>query len=333
MKRKNNHLFFEILIPVLVVFSAVFIFFGGRNFVFNSKIKIGLLSDFKTSARDGARLAILEINNKGGIVIKGRRYQVEIIQKDNQGKPDNNDILILDLIKENISGVISVGEDISLKSKDMLNEKGILFSVFSNEDKYNEGNFAADFAFSYLKTKKAAILFNKDNPIFEKQAENFKNTFESLGGTVTFFESITDKTAELVTIILRLKGSSADMVFFPLRAKDVPYYVQLSHYFSFRVPFLGTEGWADEKLVSVCGMECFGSYFLSYFYPNTERNRFTANYKDYYKNGPTEEAYSGYELTNSILLKIQNGDKTIGKVPYDVVKIEEEKTKIIKVAE
>jgi len=252
-----------------------------------------------------------------------------LIQKDNRGNMENNDLLALDLAKEKVSGIVVLGTRLSLGTVESLKEKGIFFSGFFTEDLYNEGSYLSNFALNSLKTKNAAVIFNKDNPLFEKQAESFKKAYESLGGNIVFENAITDKTSEFVSIILKLKDSGAEVVFAPLKLNDISNYVQLSHYFSYKVPFLGTEGWTEGNLLSVCGMECNGSYFLSYFYPNTERKNFIENYKNFYITSPTEDLLIGYETTNNLLSLIQSGDKTEGKLPHNIIKIEEEKGKIV----
>ena len=79
------------------------------------------------SMRDGAKLAIAEINGKEGIVIGGKKMQLEVIERDDEAKNDRGALIALELASMNdLSGVIgSVNTGVVLAGDKHFQEKGI----------------------------------------------------------------------------------------------------------------------------------------------------------------------------------------------------------------
>jgi branched-chain amino acid transport system substrate-binding protein len=80
-----------------------------------------------TSMRDGAKLAISEINAAGGIKIDGKKMQIEIVERDDEGKNERGALIAQELASmDDLSGVIgTVNTGIALSGDKHLQEKGI----------------------------------------------------------------------------------------------------------------------------------------------------------------------------------------------------------------
>ncbi len=80
-----------------------------------------------TSMRDGAKLAIAEINAAGGIVVGDKKMKIEIIERDDEGKNERGALIAQELASiEDLSGVIgTVNTGIALSGDKHLQEKGI----------------------------------------------------------------------------------------------------------------------------------------------------------------------------------------------------------------
>lgn len=80
-----------------------------------------------TSMRDGAKLAIAEINAAGGISIAGKKMKIEIIERDDEGKNERGALVAQELASmDDLSGVIgTVNTGIALSGDKHLQEKGI----------------------------------------------------------------------------------------------------------------------------------------------------------------------------------------------------------------
>jgi branched-chain amino acid transport system substrate-binding protein len=97
-------------------------------------IKIAITGPFSggsapmgTSMRDGAKLAIAEINAAGGISIAGKKKKIEIIERDDEGKNERGALIAQELASmDDLSGVIgSVNTGVVMAGDKHLQEKGI----------------------------------------------------------------------------------------------------------------------------------------------------------------------------------------------------------------
>jgi len=105
------------------------------NPVFSAEtIKIALTGPFSggsapmgTSMRDGAKLAIAEINAAGGIAVSGKKKKIEIIERDDEGKNERGALIGQELASmDDLSGVIgTVNTGVALAGDKHLQEKGI----------------------------------------------------------------------------------------------------------------------------------------------------------------------------------------------------------------
>jgi len=80
-----------------------------------------------TSMRDGAKLAIKEINDAGGISVGGKKLKIDIIERDDEAKNDRGALIGQELASmDDLSGVIgSVNTGVVIAGDKHLQEKGI----------------------------------------------------------------------------------------------------------------------------------------------------------------------------------------------------------------
>jgi len=80
-----------------------------------------------TSMRDGAKLAISEINARGGIDVGGKKMKIEVIERDDEAKNERGALIGQELASMgDLSGVIgTVNTGVVLAGDKYLNEKGI----------------------------------------------------------------------------------------------------------------------------------------------------------------------------------------------------------------
>ena len=79
------------------------------------------------SMRDGAKLAINEINAAGGILVGGKKLKIEIIERDDEAKNDRGALIAQELASmDDLSGVIgSVNTGVVIAGDKHLQEKGV----------------------------------------------------------------------------------------------------------------------------------------------------------------------------------------------------------------
>src|SRR5512135_2624356 len=113
--------------------AALLLGFSTQLFAADS-IKIAITGPFSggsapmgVSMRDGAMLAVNEINAAGGISIGGKKMKIEIIERDDEAKNDRGALIAQELASmDGLSGVIgSVNTGVVLAGDKHLQEKGI----------------------------------------------------------------------------------------------------------------------------------------------------------------------------------------------------------------
>ena len=97
-------------------------------------IKIALTGPFTggsapmgASMRDGAKLAISEINAAGGIVVGGKKMKIEVVERDDEAKNDRGALIAQELASmDGLSGVIgSVNTGVVVAGDKFLQQQGI----------------------------------------------------------------------------------------------------------------------------------------------------------------------------------------------------------------
>jgi branched-chain amino acid transport system substrate-binding protein len=80
-----------------------------------------------TSARDGSKLAIAELNAAGGIDVGGKKLKIEIVERDDEAKNDRGALIAQELASmADLSGVIgSVNTGVVMAGDKYLQEKGL----------------------------------------------------------------------------------------------------------------------------------------------------------------------------------------------------------------
>jgi len=109
--------------------------FGFANPLFAADvIKLAITGPFTggsapmgASMRDGAKLAISEINAEGGITVGAKKLKIEIIERDDEAKNDRGALIAQELASmDDLSGVIgSVNTGVVIAGDKHLQEKGI----------------------------------------------------------------------------------------------------------------------------------------------------------------------------------------------------------------
>ncbi len=110
-------------------------FLGGAVQAFAADtIKIAITGPFSggsapmgVSVRDGAKLAVAEINAKGGIEVGGKKLKIEVIERDDEAKNDRGALIAQELASmDDLSGVIGTANTgVVLAGDKYLQEKGI----------------------------------------------------------------------------------------------------------------------------------------------------------------------------------------------------------------
>lgn len=206
-RRPQKHLSFSVILLSIIILMA-----GLTGCDRRKPIKVGFvgcltgrLSDLGISGRDGAMLAVEEINKAGGI--KGR--PVELIVKND--KQDQEVAIKVDreLIKEGVAAIIGhMTSAMSMAAQPLINREKILMlgpttstNKLTGIDDYflrvippnkAETDHLAHHAFHRMGIRKMAAVYDLSNRVYtEGFTRNFKSEFEKLGGEIIHKETFT----------------------------------------------------------------------------------------------------------------------------------------------
>lgn len=78
-----------------------------------------------------------------------------------------------------------------------------------------QGNVIAKFAFSDLKAKKAAVIFDDEDEYSKTLSDSFRKSFEKAGGIVVSSEIFSKEEQDFTSITDDIKLKNADVIVIP----------------------------------------------------------------------------------------------------------------------
>lgn len=294
-------------------------------------IKLGLivsetgpLEIYGGMVRDGADLAIDEINASGGILGK----KVELITCNDQGSVKESIKAFNKLTdKDQVTGIIgpmisstslAVAPLAEKKKMPMISPTATHPDVTKDYpyvfragylDK-DQGTVMAQFAANNLKAKTAAILYNKEDDFSAVLAVAFKLAFEKAGGKVVHYESYTSEKKDFKKSLNTIKTKKPAVLFNPdYYGKSGEIATQVKA-INFKTIMLGGDGW--DPIEKDFAKVTEGYYYLTPFIPNDPDpivQAFVTAYQDKYDgNTPNSLNVLSYEATKIMLQAIEKAE-------------------------
>lgn len=323
---------------ILAIFTfAIFslVFFGCSRDKKENKIVIGQFAcltgseaEFGQSQDKGVRMAVDEINSSGGVLGK----QIELITEDNKGNNNETVTVVSKLI--NVNNVIAlIGEVASSRSKAAApiaqsSRIPMITPASTNPEVTKLGDYIfracftdsfqaaanAKFAFHSLKVRKVALLFDEKNTYSTGLAENFKQSFTSLGGEVIVEQKYSAGDKDFTAQLKNIKNKSPEAIFIPGYYPDVNLISIQARDLGITVPLLGGDGWESDKLIEGKAKEslegCFFSTHVSIEEKTQVVQEFLARYKAKYNEVPDCYAFLGYDAAMILFDAIKRANST-----------------------
>jgi branched-chain amino acid transport system substrate-binding protein len=274
----------------------------------------GPLATFGQTTERGARMAIDELNQSGGV--RGRKLVLEVL--DDQGKADEAGSTVARLI--DVSGAIAVmGEvasTLSLVGGRIAQRRGIpMVSPSSTNPKVTQvgdyifrvcfldpfqGFVMAKFAHENLKVQRVAIFRDVRNDYSIGLAESFSKAFLRMGGQIVADESYGAGDTEFSAQLTKIKSQNPEALYVPGYYTDVGAIARQARRLGISAPMMGGDGWESSELRSIGGKDIVGSYYSNHFAhdnPTPSAKRFIAGYSARYHEPPSALASLGYDAT------------------------------------
>ncbi|MFL6254366.1 MAG: ABC transporter substrate-binding protein [Pyrinomonadaceae bacterium] len=269
-------------------------------------IKVGIYGDlsgqtssFGQSTKNGALMAIDEINAAGGI--NGRK--IEWVMEDDQGQTQQASTVVKKLINQDkvIAVIGEVASSNSLAAAPVAQEAKVpmitpsstnpavtqkgdyIFRVCFTDD--FQGAVAAKFAANTLKAKKAAILGDFNSDYSKGMSKFFREEFARLGGQIVSEQTYTQTDADYKGQLTSIRSSSPDVIFVPGYYGQVGVIAKQAKELGIAAPLLGGDGWDGPPLWDLGGTALNGSYMVNHYSiddPSPAVQKFVAAYKAKY---------------------------------------------------
>ncbi len=272
----------------------------------------GTTATFGISTKNGVDMAIEDINKSGGLLGK----QVRVIVEDNQGKPEEAQLVVTKLItKDKVIAVLGeVASSRTLAAAPVAQSNGIpMISPSSTNPKVTQvgdyifrvcfidpfqGLVMAKFANNTLKVKNVAILRDIKNDYSVGLADVFIKNFTALGGTIIADESYSEGDTDFSAQLTSVGAKKPEAIFVPGYYTEVALIARQAKNLGINAPLLGGDGWDSPRLIEIGGDALNGSYFSNHYSqddPSPTIQKFVADYQAKYNEVPDALAGLGYD--------------------------------------
>ena len=291
----------------------------------------GDYANYGISVKQGAELAVKEINAAGGIA----GQQLELSFQDSQGDPEsavNAYGKLLDWGMKLSLGCVFSGETATVvaAAKDddilLLTPSGSSDKILESNDKafrvcFNDsyqGVVAADFIKDHDIADKVAVLYQSDYDYSVGLYEAFKGECEKLGIGIAEVQTFTEGTkTDFTTQINKLLAAEVKMIFIPIYAEPASTFLtQAKGKFGDDVYFFGADGLDGilEKVAQDVSIANNVLMLTPFAADSTEANvqAFVKAYQEAYKSTPDQFAADGYDAVYALKAAMEKAGSSSG---------------------
>ena len=301
---------------------------------------------FGQSAANGAKLAIKEINAKGGLLGK----QLTLVIADNKSEAAEAANAMQKLVtQDKVVAVIAPIASSSVMAAAPINQqaKVLAISPTASNPKVTvdpdtkkvrefvfraafidpfQGSVMANFAAKSLKAKTAALYIDNSSDYAKGLAQFFEETFVKNGGKIVAKEAYLQKDTDFKATLTKIKSQKPDVMFVPGYYQEVGLIARQSRELGMQMPMLGGDGWDSAKLAEIATPSAINNGFFSNHYSPDEKSTavttFVEAYKKEYNSVPDAFAALSYDATLMIIEAIKKANSA------DTVKIKDELAKM-----
>lgn len=294
----------------------------------NTELSGGVAS-YGTNAKDGAQLAIDEINAAGGVL----GMQIKPIIRDCKSMADEAMSVSAALVGEKIvaqigpltSGNVAGSTPVMMDNKiPLIAPAGTAENVTVDEqtgatrdyifrvcfiDPF-QGTLMAQFAADELGAKTAAIYKDTSSDYAKGLAEYFKKTFESKGGKVIMEEGFVKDDRDFKATLTKIRTAEPEFIYIPGYYQEVAPLIKQARELQINAPMGGGDGWDSPDLVSVAGNDALNNTYFTNHYSNQDKDpkvvSFVEAYKAKFNKDPDAFVALGYDSVQILVQAIKD---------------------------
>ncbi len=299
-------------------------------------IKIGYYGDltgdtstFGKSAKEGVELAVDEINADPPL---GRR--IEIVAEDDAGKSEQAVTVVTKLVEQDgvvaVLGEVASSNSLAAAPVCQRNKVPMITPASTNPQVTETGDYIfrvcfidpfqgsvmAKFAFTTLKARKAAILWDAKSDYSKGLREFFKQKFTELGGTIVAEPSYSKGDSDFNAQLNAIKAAGPQVIFVPGYYTEVGTIGRQARDQGITVPLIGGDGWDSPKLFDGAGDSLEGCYFSNHYSPENKDavvQDFIKAYQAKFQRVPDAMAALAYDATKILALSVKTAGGTDGE--------------------
>ena len=323
--------------------AALTVSCGGEKTPAAQGIRIGFFgaltgpqATFALSGKNGARLAVDQINRAGGVLGK----KLEILVEDDHNEPSEAASAVSKLITRD-HVVALIGENASSRSLAAapiaqnyqvpmvspsstnveVTKKGDYVFRVCFIDSY-QGKALATFARQTLQAQTAALLVDAKSDYSVGLAQAFRKAFTAVGGRVVEELKYTEGDSDFSAQLTALRSSRPDAIAIPGYYTDAGLIARQARSLGIQSALLGADGWDSPKLAEIGGAAVEGAYFSNHYSvedPSSEVRTFVADYRRVHGADPDSIAALSYDAARLIADAMRRAGSTEGKRVRDAL--------------
>lgn len=307
----------------------------------NTELSGGVAS-YGTNAKDGAQLAIDQINAEGGIM----GMQLKPIIRDCKSTADEAMSVSAALVGENMVAQIGplTSGDVAGSTPVVMDNKIPLIAPAATAENVTvdeqtgetreyifrvcfidpfQGTLMAQFAADEIGATTAAIYKDTSSDYAKGLAEYFKKTFEEKGGKVVMEEGFVKDDRDFKATLTKIKGANPDFIYVPGYYQEVAPLIKQARELKITAPMGGGDGWDSPDLVSVAGNDALNDTYFTNHYSNQDKDpkvvSFVEAYKAKFNKDPDAFVALGYDAVQILVQAIKNANSTDSQAITDAL--------------
>lgn len=285
----------------------------------------GDASSYGISVKNGAQIAVDEINEAGG----ASGYTLELLFEDDELDEEKSVNAYNKLMDSGVNAILgSVTSGCSIAVSELSKDDGILQITPSGSaqacTQYDnafricftdpmQGELMAKYIIG-KGIKKTAMIYNVSDEYSKGIADAFTAAYTAAGGTVSASESYNTGDIDFKTQLTTIKNSDAEALFLPIYYSDVASISEQAAGVGLALPYFGCDGW-DGVIKQLNGdtSKIDGAVFLTPFVASSEDEKvksFVDKYTEKYGAAPDQFAADGYDGIYAMAKALEqtNGD-------------------------
>ena len=291
----------------------------------------GSLSFYGIEVRDGALMALEEINAAGGLL--GR--QLRLVVEDDEGDAAKANSALTKLINVDkvslVVGSVTSGATMGMTQLAQSQKVVVMAPSATNINVTNAGDYifraciidpfqgvvGADFAYGTMGSRRAAVLYDAGADYNTGLAEEFSKRFVANGGQIVANEAYQSGDVDFNAQVTRIRAANPDIIFLPNYYYDLALQARQLRAQGITAPFLGGDGW--DGLIDHVQEEVLNSYWTALFAADTTDPKgaaFVRAFQARFNRVPSSFAALGYDS----LVLIADGVKAANSFDSTAVK-------------